>query len=163
MTQQVAPISVPLYNGFIRSFAHVRLEIAGMQFSGGFKSIMRKRARTREQARSNNADPVAKTVGENKYECKAEMYLDWYYNLIATIDNTLGVGYADQPFTIYISYVGTNLVPYTDQVLGCTFDIDEGDDKQGTAALVRTVDFTPLKILFNGLDDNADPLVAPPQ
>jgi len=163
MTAQITPIQVPLTNGVVRSFGHTRLQIAGLEFTGGFKSIKRSRKRSREDVMSNSPDPVGKTLGENKYECSAEMYLDWYYNLIKTIQNTYGKGYGDQPFTIFISYVGANLTPYTDVVIGCTFDEDDGDDKAGTPALTRTVNFHPTKILFNGLDDLADPLVASPQ
>lgn len=159
MTTQVTPIQVPITNGVVRSFGHVRTNIAGLDFTGGFKSIKRSRKRNREMVRSNNPDPVGKTLGENEYECSAEIYLDWYYNLQRTINNNLGAGYADHPFRIYISYAGVNLVTYTDIVINCTFDFDEGDDKQGIQALTRMVDFHPTKILFGGLDDNADPLV----
>jgi hypothetical protein len=44
-------------------------------------------------------------------------------------------------------------------VINCTFDEDDGDDKQGTSALTRMVNFNPTKIKFNGLDDLEDPLV----
>ena len=165
MTQpaQIVPIQVPLTNGVVRSMGHVRLEIAGLEFTWGFKSIKRSRKRSREMVMSNSPDPVGKTLGENKYECSAEMYLDWYYNLIQTINSNLGPGYADRPFTIFISYRGANLVPYTDRVVNCTFDDDDGDYKTGTTALTRTVNFNPTKIYFAGLEDLADPLVAPPQ
>ena len=163
MTAQIVPLQVPLTNGVVRSFGHVRLQIAGMDFTGGFKSIKRSRKRSREQVYSNSPDPIGKTLGENKYECSAEVYYDWYMNLLQTVQNQLGPGYGDQPFTIYISYVGTNLATYTDQILNCTFDDDDGDDKQGTTALTRTINFNPTKILFNGLDDLEDPLQAPPQ
>ena len=163
MTAQIVPVQVPLTNGVVRSFGHVRLNIAGLEFTGGFASIKRSRKRTREDVESNSPDPVGKTLGTNKYECSAEMYLDWYYNLIQTIQSNLGPGYGDRPFTIYISYVGANLAPYTDTVLNCTFDEDDGDDKKGTAPLTRMVNFHPTKILFNSLDDLSDPLVASPQ
>jgi len=159
---QITPIQVPLTNGVVRSFGHVRLQIAGLEFTGGFKSIKRSRKRKREKVMSNNPDPVGKTLGENEYECSAEVYYDWYMNLLQTVQN-LGEGYGDQPFTLFISYVGQNLTTYTDQVLNCTFDEDDGDDKQGTAALTRTINFNPTKILFGGFDDLADPLTAPPQ
>lgn len=157
------PIQVPLTNGAVRSFGHVRLKVAGLEFTGGFKSIKRSRKRKREMVRSNHPDPVGKTLGENEYECSAEVYYDWWANLLQTVQENLGEGYGDQPFEIYISYVGTNLTTYTDQVLNCTFDSTEADDKQGTGALTRTIDFNPTKILFNGIDDCEDPLVASPQ
>ena len=163
MTSPIVPIQVPITNGVVRSFGHVKLNIAGLEFTGGFKSLKRKRSRKREMPYSNSPDPIGKTLGENSYECSAELYLDWYYNLIQTILNQLGPGYGDQPFTIFASYTGVNLVTYTDQILNCTFDEDEGDDKQGTGALTRTVNFNPTKILFGGFEDLADPLQAPPQ
>jgi hypothetical protein len=152
---------VPLTNGVVRSFGHTRLNIAGMDFTGGFKSISRSRKRSRKKVRSNNVDPVGKTLGTNDYSCKAVVFLDWYYNLIAQVQ-AISPGYGDQAFTIYISYVGSGLVPYTDTVLGCTFDMDEGDDKDGEDELTREIDFEPLKILFNGLDDAEDSLYGPP-
>ncbi len=160
MTAQIVPVQVPLTNGVVRSFGHVRLQIAGLEFTGGFKSIKRSRKREREMVYSNNPDPVGKTLGENKYECSAVVYYDWWANLLATVEQNLGPGYGDQPFTIFISYVGKNLVTYTDQVLNCTFDSTTADDQQGTKALEREIDFNPTKILFNGTDDLEDPLVS---
>lgn len=160
---QVSPLQVPLTNGFVRSFAHVRLEIAGLEFTGGFKSIKRSRTRERELPYSNSPDPIGKTLGENKYQCSAVVYYDWYMNLIQTIQNNFGAGYGDQMFNIFISYVGTNLNTYTDWVLGCTFDVAQADDQAGVAALTREIEFNPLKILFGGLEDLNDPLTAPNQ
>lgn len=160
MAAQVTPIQVPLSNGTVRSFGHVRLKIAGLEFTGGFKSIKRSRKREREMVYSNNPDPVGKTLGENKYECSAVVYYDWWANLLTTVQQELGPGYGDQPFEIFISYVGKNLVTYTDQVQNCTFDSTTADDQQGAAALTREIDFNPTKILFNGVDDLEDPLVS---
>jgi len=157
---QVAPISVPLSNGVVRSFGHVRMQIAGLEFTGGFKSIKRSRKRKREMVYSNNPDPVGKTLGENEYECSAVLYYDWLMNLIQTIQNELGPGYGDQPFTIFVSYVGKNLTTYTDQILNCTLDDLQADDQQGTKALEREVEFHPTKILFGGIEDLEDPLAA---
>jgi hypothetical protein len=163
MAAQITPIQVPLTNGVIRSFGHVRLQIAGLEFTGGFKSIKRSRKRERELPYSNSPDPIGKTLGENKYECSAVVYYDWWSNLLLTVEQELGPGYGDQPFTIFISYVGKNLTTYTDEVRNCTFDSTTADDQAGTAALTREIDFNPTKILFNGIDDLEDPLVAPPQ
>lgn len=163
MAAQITPIQVPLTNGVVRSFGHVRLAIAGLEFDGGFKSIKRSRTREREQVYSNSPDPIGKTLGENKYQCSAVVYFDWWMNLLLTVQQTLGPGYGDQPFQIYISYIGVNLNTYTDQVLNCTFDSTEADDAAGTTALVREITFNPTKILFGGFDDLEDPLIAPPQ
>jgi hypothetical protein len=163
MTAQVTPIQVPLTNGVVRSFGHVRLEIAGLEFTGGFKSIKRSRVREREMPYSNSPDPIGKTLGENKYQCSAVVYYDWWANLMQTVEANFGPGYGDAPFNIYVSYVGVNLNVYTDWILNCTFDTTQADDQQGIAALTREIEFNPTKILFNGIEDLADPLVAPPQ
>jgi hypothetical protein len=132
--------------------------MAGMDFTGGFKSIKRSRTRDREMVMSNSPDPVGKTLGENKYQCSAVLYYDWWMNMIQTITSTLGPGYSDQPFNIYITYGGVNLPTYTDQVVNCTFDTTEADDTAGVPALTREIQFNPTKIYFGGLDDVADPL-----
>lgn len=163
MAAQISPIQVPLTNGVVRSFGHMRLEIAGLEFTGGFKSFKRSRTRDREYAYSNSPDPVGKTLGENKYEASGVLYFDWWMNLVTTVQTQLGPGYGDAPFIIYCSYIGVNLVTYTDTITGCTIDSTEIDDAQGTAPLVREVKFNPIKIYFNGLDDLQDPLVAAPQ
>ena len=163
MTAQITPIQVPLTNGVVRSFGHMRMEIAGLEFTGGFKSFKRSRHRERELPMSNSPDPIGKTLGENKYQASGVFYYDWWSNLLQTVQNNLGPGYGDQPFTIYCSYVGVNLNTYTDVIINCTFDTTEADDSAGNAALTREIQFNPTKILFNGIDDLEDPLVAPPQ
>lgn len=162
MAAQIVPVQVPLTNGAVRSFGHVRLEIAGLDFFGGFTAIKRSRKRNREYARSNSVDPVGKTLGENEYQCSGDFYFDWFMNCIQQVNNALGPGYGDQPFNIYVSYVGVNLVTYTDFIVGCTFDTTEADDQQGTKALMRNVEFNPIKIYFGGLDDAEDPLIPNP-
>lgn len=159
----VQPILVPLSNGVVYSFGHVTLEIAGIEFTGGFKSIKRSRKREREMVESNSPDPVGKTLGKNVYQCSAELYLAWWFALLVTVNNTLGPGYGDRPFLIKISYNAGGFTPFQDLVQNCTFDSTEADDGVGIGALTRHVDFNPTKILFNGMDDLADPLVAPPQ
>ena len=163
MTAQITPIQVPLTNGVVRSFGHVRLNIAGLEFTGGFKSIKRSRKREREYPMSNSPDPVGKTLGENKYQCSAVIYYDWWMNMLQTVQNNYGAGYGDQPFTIYISYIGVGLQTFTAQVLNCTFDSTVADDASGITALTREAEFNPTKILFGGIEDLADPLTAPPQ
>src|SRR6185312_7183026 len=151
MTAQIVPIQVPMTNGVARSFGHVRLSIAGLEFTGGFNSVGYSRTRKREMVMSNSPDPVAKTLGENEYKCEAEVYYDWMVNVIQTVQNQLGPGYGDQPFPIYVSYVGANLATYTDTIVNCTIDSTAFSHKSGNAALTAKVDFSPTKILFNGL------------
>src|SRR5580698_10045303 len=118
----IVPIQVPLTNGVVRSFGHMRLSIAGLEFTGGFQSFKRSRTRKREMVMSNSPDPVGKTLGENEYKASGVFLFDWWANLLQTVQANLGPGYGDQPFTIYCSYVGVNLVNYTDTIVHCTFD-----------------------------------------
>lgn len=158
-----APIQVPLINGVAYSFAHITLEIAGLEFTGGFKAIKYSRKRNREMVRSNSPDPVAKTLGENEYQASAEVYLAWWYSLLQTIKNDLGSGYGDQSFTVNVSYNNNGFPPFQDVIQNCTFDSTEADNSQGTGALTRMIEFNPTKILFAGEDDLANPLVSGPQ
>ena len=162
---QYAYPQVPITNGTIRSFGHVRVTCAGLNFFGGITGLKRSRTRKRDMARSNHPDPVGKTLGENEYKASITVFVDWYYNLIKQVSSLTGssTGYGDQSFNVYAQYVVLRSNPgaptYTDVLLGCTFDMDEGDDKAGTTPLIREIDLNPLKILFNGQDDCADPLV----
>lgn len=158
MTQPGPPPQVPITNGFVRSFGHVRMNIAGLDFTGGFVKVKRSRKRTRDKARSNSPDPVGKTLGDNDYEASVEMFFDWFMYVLLTLQN-VAPGYGDQPFTLYTSYVGKGLVPYTDTILNCTFDTTDADDSAGTKPLTRTVELNPTKILFGGIDDLEDPLI----
>jgi hypothetical protein len=159
---QIVPIQVPLTNGAVRSFGHMTLNIAGMEFTGGFKEFKRSRKRKRELPMSNSPDPIGKTLGENEYQASGVFYFDWWMNMIQAVQNTLGPGYGDQFFTIYCSYTGVGLVPYTDHILGCTIDSSDASDAAGVGALTRPIEFTPIKIKFGGYEDLADPLIAPP-
>ncbi len=163
MAAQIVPIQVPLTTGVVRSFGHVRLQVAGLELTGGFQKAKLSRKREREIVYSNNPDPVGKTLGENKYECAITFLYDWWMNTLLTIEQQLGPGYGDQPFSIFLSNVGKNLPTYTDTVINCTFDTTTADYAQGTKATSIEVDFNPTKILFNGIDDLEVPLVAPPQ
>jgi hypothetical protein len=154
-----SPVAVPIINGVGWSFGHIKGRIADVEFTGGFKSIKYSRKRTREKAMSNHPDPVFKTLGENAYDCSAEVYLEWWRATINQIQSQLGAGYGDQFFTVYVSYGparGFDII--TDTILGCTFDSTEADNSQGPGPLTRVIDFQPMKILYNGLDDLEVPL-----
>lgn len=153
MAGGVNPIAVPLVNGTAWSFARLRIEVAGFKINGGIKSAKYKRERKRDEVRSNHVDPVALTDGENTYTMSIEVYAAWWLNLMRTIRNTLGNGYGDVAFNAFISYGPSALDPWQDVFVGCHFDSTDADNSQGTAALTRTIDLHPLKILFDGVDD----------
>jgi hypothetical protein len=168
VTISISPIQVSVSNGFVRSMANVRIEIAGLSLPGGFASVMRKRTRTRERVYSNNVDPIGDTDGTNQYEATVDMYFDWYIQLVQTLRNNLGPGYGSQTFDMYLAYVGANLATYYDVITSCKFDNDEINAQKGASPLVSAVHLNPLKIYFaipDGanfadpqFDDNADPL-----
>jgi hypothetical protein len=158
MVAPAIPIQVPNTSGVVYSFGHCILQIAGLEFQGGFKSFKHSRKRTREMVRSNSPDPVGKTLGENEYQASAEMYLAWWDALQRTVQNNLGPGYGDAPFTILVSYIANGFLPIQDVILNCTIDSTEADDSAGPQALTRMVEFNPTKILFNGIDDLFSPL-----
>lgn len=158
MAANFPPIQVPLINGVVWSFQHLTVNIAGLEFTGGFKSIDYSRKRNREIVRSNNPDPVGKTLGENEYMAKAELYLAWWYACLQTVQENLGAGYGDQPFDIQVAYNNNGFAPFVDSILNCTFDSTEASNAVGTGALTRMIEFNPTKILFNGIDDLENPL-----
>lgn len=162
-TNTSQPIAVPLINGVLYSFAHIDLQIAGLEFTGGFKSIKYSRKRNREMVYSNSPDPVGKTLGQNEYSASAEVYLAWWLNTLNTIQSTLGTGYGDQAFDTLVSYNANGFKPFQDVIQNCNFDSTDGDNSAGTSALTRSIELSPTKIRFNSVDDLADPLVAAAQ
>ena len=93
----IVPIQVPLTTGVVRSFGHTRVQIAGLEFTGGYKQVKLKRTRTREMVMSNSPDPVGKTLGENKYEASIVAYYDWWANMLLTISAAAGARLRGHP------------------------------------------------------------------
>ncbi len=160
MPSTATPIQVPLINGVVWSFAHITLEIAGLEFTGGFKSIKYSRKRNREVVYSNSPDPVGKTLGQNEYSASGEMYLAWWLSTLRTIQKNLGEGYGDQSFSIFVKFNNKGFDPFVDEIQNCNFDSTDADNSVGTGALTRMVDFSPTKILFDQTNDLENPLVA---
>lgn len=152
------PIAVPLINGAAPSFGHIQMEIAGLDFTGGFKSIKYKRERKRDKVMSNSPDPVAQTQGENTYTASAVVYWAWWLALLRTVRAQIGPGYGDITFTTLVSYTPNGFDPSQDVILGCHFDSTDADQSAGTGPLERTIDLNPIKILFDGVDDLEEPL-----
>ena len=151
MTQ---PIQYPFINGNRADGNSIELKIAGLIFIG-FKSIEYSRKRTRTKPMGAHPDPLAKTRGTNEYDANCEMYLAEFNALLAH----LGAGYGDVPFTITATYIQNGFDTIQDVLRGCTIDSTTASNPVGAEALVRKFDLAPLKILYNGVDDLAVPLV----
>jgi len=165
------PIQYPLVGGVRQSFvstevrfvqAAVGSSAAGQTLSlalRGYKSIKYSRKRTRAQLRGNSPDPLGKTRGENEYTCEAEYALA-EYNVIQSALQNIQEGYGDVFFAIFVTHAEPGLDAVTDQILGCTLDDTENDSAAGPDPTMRKISFSPLKVLFNGVDDLHFPLQA---
>lgn len=148
------PIAYPLINGVRHSFSSIELKLNGQIFLG-FRSINYSRTRSRSFARGNSPDPLGKTRGENEYSADCEVYLaEW--NLF---QSQLGAGYGDVFFQVLVTYTENGFDSIQDVLNGCTMDSTEASNSQGPDPLVRKFNLSPVKILFNGIDDLATPLV----
>ena len=148
------PIQYPLINGVRHSFASVELKLKNQIFIG-FKSINYTRTRSRAFVRGNHPDPLGKTQGENEYSADCELYLaEW--NLF---QEQLGEGYGDILFQVLVTYSSNGFDTIQDVINGASVDSLEASNAQGPDPTVRKFDMNPLKILFNGVDDVAVPLV----
>jgi hypothetical protein len=154
----LATIPYPMANGTRASFVSLEAKFAGQIFVG-FAKLTYKRTRDIEVVYGTNKDPIGQTDGTNAYEASCEMLLAEFNALQAK----LGPGYGDVFFKIDATYSQTGLDLIHDELLGCRLLSTDSDASQGTAALKRTFDLKPLKILFNGIDDNSSPLQGVPQ
>lgn len=151
------PIAYPLVNGVRHSFASIELKLNAQIFIG-FKSINYNRTRSRAKVRGNSPDPLGKTIGDNDYTADAELYLaEWNQ-----FQSSLGVGYGDVFFQVLVTYSANGFDTIQDVINGCTIDSTEASQSQGPDPLVRKFDLAPLKILYNGIDDLASPLIGVP-
>ncbi len=147
------PISYPLISGVRHDFSSIELKLNGQIFVG-FKSINYSRTRSRTMVYGNSPDPIGKTRGTNEYSADVEVYLaEWN-----AFQDSLGAGYGDQPFQVLVTYSNDGFDTIQDVIRGCTIDGLEVSQSQGSDPLVRKFDMSPLKILFNGLDDLLIPL-----
>lgn len=150
-----ALIPYPIVNGARASFASVELNMNGQIFVG-FKSITYKRHRSRVKVYGNNPDPIGKTTGFNEYTAEAEVYLA-EYNYFQV---TMGPGYGDVFFNVFVTYTTNGFDTIQDTLISCTMDEVDSNAAQSPDPLVRKIAFNPNKILFNGIDDNATPLLS---
>jgi hypothetical protein len=151
-------VPFPIINGVMHSYASIEaiLGPAG-RVSVAMSSINYSRKRDRDMPRGAHPDPIGKTRGDNKYDGDCELYLvQWQL-----LQVSMGLeGYGDIPFPIFVTYSDIGMPTIVDTLLGCTIDSTEVSQSQSNKALSRKIDLSPVKIYFNGVDDNIIPLVA---
>jgi hypothetical protein len=151
----VATIPYPMTNGARQSFVSIEVKLNGQIFVG-IPKIDYKRTRERTVITGTNADPLGKTRGENKYEGSCDIYLaEFNQFMVSTMG---GAGYGDVFFNVDVTYSENGLDVIHDTLIGCTIDSTEASNSKGSEGSLRTVNLSPLKVLFNGIDDNSSPL-----
>ena len=110
--------------------------------------------------RGNHPDPLGKTRGSNEYSCKATYALAEVLAIRNALQALAGgsSGYGDVFFGMIITHSETGFDTQTDSILGCTLDDDQIKLAEGVEATFVELDFQPLKILINGVDDVVNPL-----
>ena len=164
----LSTIPYPTVDGVRVSFVSLEVKVAGQIIP--MVALDYDRERKREMVRVNHSDPAGKTRGENDYTTEGEWLLaEWTYlqNLLQARGQSLNgnpnrAGYGDVFFTIDAVYSERGFDLVHDVILGCTLDSATNSAKTGAAGLTRKSKLNPVKILYNGLDDCATPLVAPP-
>lgn len=149
------PIRYPDTIGFRASFQSVILKIDGQEFPG-FVAVDGERTRERVLVYGANADPIGKTRGKNTYKMSVGVYVAEFNNYVI---QHFGAGWGDQPFEaeVQINENGYDTQQYLG--LGCTIDVTKWSFAEGADPLkFEGIEFNPIKILFNGVDDNANPL-----
>ena len=158
----VSQIPLPLINGVRHSAASVELKVANIIIVG-VKSVDYSRKRSRTQVRGFHPDPLGQTRGENEYDASIEIYLAEFNQLQAACQALNGgKGYGDATFDVIVTYGENGFDTITDTIRGCNIDSTEAGVSQGPDALTRKIELSPLKILYNGLDDLTNPLVGLP-
>lgn len=150
------PLVTGARHGFASLSADFKLPSGQTLTFRGWKSLNYSRTRDRGIVRGNHPDPLGKTRGENSYDADCEVYLAEF----DALKEALGPGYGDVAFTLLVHFVEGGFTGTQDEILGCTFDSTEASHSQGTDALTRKFKLSPLKILFDGVDDLAIPLTA---
>ncbi len=153
------PIRYPDTSGFRAGFQSVILKIDGQEFAG-VTAVDGERTRERVLVYGTNADPIGKTRGKNTYKMSVGVYVAEFNFFII---QHFGPGWGDQPFNaeVTINENGYDTQQYLG--IGCTVDVAKWSFAEGADPLkFEGIEMNPVKILINGLDDNAQPLTVAP-
>lgn len=148
------PIAYPNTTGFRAGFQSTLFKINGQQFVG-YKSLEGERTRERALVYGANADPLGKTRGKNSYKFSVEVYVAEFKSFMV---DQFGAGYGDVQFSCEVDVTENGYDTQSYIVEGCTVDSSQFSFSEGSEPLTMKVDFNPVKIIFNNVDDNARPL-----
>lgn len=160
------PLRYPVINGVAYSWASVEMSITceatGKTYDlkkAGYAAVNFSSTRDRgEPGRGPHPDPLFKGRGQNKYTGGFKLYLS---TLKFVVQDTLGgPGYGDRFFSVFVKYLENGMDPVTVEMRGCTLDSRKIDNASGTELTQCESDLSPLKIIFDGVDDVDDPLAA---
>lgn len=152
------PIQYPDITGFRAGFNSTTVKIDGQEFTG-YKEFKLSRKRERGVVKGANADPLGKTRGSNTYEASITVYAAEFK---AFFLDHFGPGYGDKPFTFEANITENGYDTQTHFAFGCTVDETEVSSAEGNDAIAVPINLNPVKILFDGEDDNIRPLAAAP-
>ncbi len=166
------PIAYPLLNGVRQSFVSTEIRFAtaaiGATQGGttlnlnlrGYKSANYGRTRSRTKMWGNHPDPIGKTRGKNDYKAEFEYAIAEVYAIQQALQALAGgaSGYGDVFFSMFVTHSENGFDTVVDSILGCTFDDDELSIAEGTEGMYQKLNFNPLKVIRNGVDDVQFPL-----
>lgn len=153
------PIRYPDTTGFRAGWQSLILKVDGQEFLG-YVACSGERTRERVLVYGTNADPIGKTRGKNTYKASVGVYLAEFNSFMI---QHFGAGWGDQQFTFEVTITENGYDTQTVRCMGCTVDVAKFDWSEGADPLkVEGIELNPVKIIWNGIDDNANPLRGSP-
>lgn len=149
------PIQYPDTTGFRASWQSVICKVNRQEFLG-YTAVSLERTRERVLVYGTNADPIGKTRGKNTYKASIGVYLAEFNTFML---QQFGQGWGDKTFTFQITVTENGYDTVTAQCYGCTIDVSKYDFSESADPLkVEGIELNPVKIVWDGLNDNARPL-----
>lgn len=157
------PIRYPDTTGFRAGFQSTIVKFVsathGVHEFVGFTEVSMEQNRERALVYGANADPIGKTRGKNTPSAKLTVYLAEFKQFVL---DAFGPGYADVMFTLEATVTENGYDTQTHYARGCTVDKKSFTTSEGTDPIKVELELSPVKVLLNGVDDNARPLTAQP-
>lgn len=149
------PIAYPDTTGFRAGWQSLILKVDNQEFLG-YAACEAERARERALVFGTNADPIGKTRGKNTYKASIGVYVAEFKTFM--VDH-FGPGYGDRTFTFQMTITENGYDTQTVICYGCTIDKTTFSFSEGSDPLkVEGIDLNPVKIVWDGVNDNARPL-----